>query len=197
MVRWPFRDSRRSPVPQQPQLHLKCKFIPALTRTGGFLLAPLSLHQARPGERALPCSPALTRSYLGPAGCTGSGGTAVWAPLGEWSSGPCRALRAVCPSQARVGDTGRHRPMEAAAREVRGCPMLRVPGPPVWGRGGSYYKPKRGRALGETTRFLPSNGPPTVLTRIAMSSFHSDRPMGSCLAARPVFRCLPGRAGPS
>jgi len=54
---------------------LKCEFIPALT--GGFLLAPLSLNQAQADERALPCSPTLTRSYLGPAGYAGTGGAAV------------------------------------------------------------------------------------------------------------------------
>ena len=155
-------------------------FIPALTRTGGFLLAPLSLHQARPGERALPCSPALTRSYLGPAGCAGSGGTPVWAraPVHAGLFEPCVRPRLGSGTRAAIGR----------------CPMLRVPGPPVWGRGGPYYKPKRGRALGETTRFLPSNGPPTVLTRIAMSSFLSGWPVGSCPAARHVFRCLQGPA---
>ena len=50
----------------------------------------------------------------------------------------------------------------------------------------------------KTMQFLPTNGPPTVLTRSVMSTFHSDWPVGSCPAARPVSRCqcLPGRAGP-
>ena len=137
VVRWPFRDSLRSPVPQQPQLLLKCEFFPALA--GGFLLAPLSLNQAWADERASPCSPVLTRGYLGPAGCAGTGGAAVGPRSGSGEPGraglsePC--VRPWHP-QARVGDTGRHRPAEAAARGVRGCPMLRVPGPPVSGRGG-------------------------------------------------------------
>ena len=42
------------------------------------------------------------------------------------------------------------------------------------GRGGPCYKPGRGNALGETTRCLTSNRPPTVLTRTLVSSWHSD-----------------------
>jgi hypothetical protein len=67
-------------------------------------------------------------------------------------------------TQAAIGQR-RRRPVKSEgapcyafrARRFRGC-------------GGPCYKPGRGHALGETTRCLSSNGPPTVLTRILVSS---------------------------
>jgi hypothetical protein len=72
------------------------------------------------------------RSYLGPAGYAGTGGAAVGPRSGSGDPGraglsePC--VRPWHP-QAGVGDTGRHRPAEATAREVRGCPHAMRTGP--------------------------------------------------------------------
>ena len=197
VVRWPIRDSLRSPVPQQPQLLLRCEFIPALT--GGFLLALLSLKQAWADERASPCSPVLTRGYLGPAGCAGTGGAAVGPHSGSGVPG-LAGLSEPCDRpwhpQAGVGDTGRHLPTVAAPREVRGCPNLAFRARRYGAGGGPCEKPGRGHALDETTRCLSNNGPPTVLARTLMSSWQCDWPAGSGSAARPGFRCLQGRSGP-
>ena len=124
-----FRDSRRSPPPQQPQLLLKCEFNPALT--GGFLRAPLSFNQARRPDR-LGLDPKLPGAHWLSRVRWGSG----WpgGPLGEWRSSP--SVRGTpdwnqghWPPSASGGG-GHRRPGESKGAW---CPMLRVPEPPVPG----------------------------------------------------------------
>ena len=130
-----------------------------------------------------PCPPFLTRGYLGPAGCAGTVWRSGWAPLGEWRFRDRAGLSEPCDRpwapQAGLRDTGRHRPAEATAREVRGAPLNETNRAR---RSGAVASPAtnqgRTRPRVKATRVLPSNRPVAVPSRTQVSSFRRDRPVG-------------------
>jgi hypothetical protein len=130
-------------------------------------------------------------------------GAAVGAPLGEWRGGtvqgsPSRAAgrAAVAPPGWASGDTDSQLPLKAAARGVRGRPILTEPGPPLLA-GRALVETAAGRA-GDESRAVPAKrrpagrpGPDRCIRACVCSARGATPPTALLCRA-----CLPGRADP-